>query len=70
MPFDRFASKSRFLDGPLPGAGIDTAIRWIERWPGSSNPGGAGITLFAWGGAINRVAAAPPPRSSTATPRS
>jgi hypothetical protein len=56
VPFDRFASKSRFLDGPLPGAGIDTAIRWMERWPGSSNPGGAGITLFAWGGAINRVA--------------
>ena len=58
VPFDRFASKSRFLDGPLPGAGIDTAVRWIERWPGSSNPGGAGITLFAWGGAINGVAPA------------
>jgi hypothetical protein len=56
VPFDRFASKSRFLDGPLPGAGSDTADRWIERWPGSSNPGGAGITLFAWGGAINAVA--------------
>jgi Berberine and berberine like len=56
VPFDRFASRSRFLDGPLPGAGIDTAVRWIERWPGSSNPGGAGITLFAWGGAINQVA--------------
>jgi len=58
VPFDQFASKSRFLDGPLPDAGIDTAIRWIERWPGSSNPGGAGMTLFAWGGAINRVAPA------------
>ena len=58
VPFDRFASKSHFLGAPLPGAGIDTAIRWIERWPGSSNPGGAGMTLFAWGGAINRVAPA------------
>ncbi len=58
VPFDRFASKSHFLGAPLPGAGVDTAIRWIERWPGSSNPGGAGMTLFAWGGAINRVAPA------------
>jgi FAD/FMN-containing dehydrogenase len=56
VPFDRFASKSRFLDSALPGAGIDTAIRWAERWPGSSNPGGAGMTLFAWGGRINTVA--------------
>jgi FAD/FMN-containing dehydrogenase len=58
VPFDRFASKSAFLDASLPGGGIDTAIRWIERWPGSSNPGGAGVTLFAWGGAIGRVAPA------------
>ncbi|MGO9670949.1 MAG: FAD-binding oxidoreductase [Streptosporangiaceae bacterium] len=56
VPFDRFASKSRFLPRPLPGRGIETAIRWLERWPGSSNPGGAGVTIFAWGGAINRVA--------------
>jgi len=58
VPFDRFASKSRFLPRPLPGRGIETAIRWLERWPGSSNPGGAGVTIFAWGGAINRVAPA------------
>jgi FAD binding domain/Berberine and berberine like len=58
VPFDMFASKSSFLDAPLPGAGIETAIRWIERWPGSSNPGGAGVTLFAWGGAIGQVAPA------------
>jgi FAD/FMN-containing dehydrogenase len=58
VPFDRFASKSRFLASALPGAGIETAIRWIERWPGSSNPGGAGMTLFAWGGRISTVAPA------------
>jgi FAD/FMN-containing dehydrogenase len=52
VPFGRFASKSRFLSRPLPGAGVDTAVRWVERWPGSSNPGGAGVTIFAWGGAI------------------
>jgi FAD/FMN-containing dehydrogenase len=58
VPFDRFASKSRFLRRPLPGTGIETAIRWLERWPGSSNPGGGGVTLFAWGGAIGRVSPA------------
>ncbi|HUZ22380.1 MAG TPA: FAD-dependent oxidoreductase [Streptosporangiaceae bacterium] len=58
VPFDRFASKSRFLDGPLSAAGLETAVRWIERWPGSSNPGGGGVTIFAWGGAISRVAPA------------
>ena len=55
VPFDRFASKSQYLDSPLPGPAIDTAARWVERWPGSSNPGGAGVTVFAWGGAIGRV---------------
>ena len=54
-PAGKFASKSRYLAQALPEAGIDTALDWIERWPGSSNPGGGGLTMFAWGGAINRV---------------
>jgi FAD/FMN-containing dehydrogenase len=54
VPFGKFASRSRFLDGPAD-LDADTAVRWLERWPGSSNPGGAGVTLFAWGGAISRV---------------
>jgi FAD/FMN-containing dehydrogenase len=54
-PSDRFASRSRFLDEPLPPAGIETAVRWIERWPGSANPGGAGLTFFTWSGKINEV---------------
>src|SRR6202046_2485962 len=48
-----FTSKSRYLGRPLPAAGIDTAIQWVERWPGSSNASGAGVTLFAWGGKIS-----------------
>jgi len=55
VPSGRFASRSRFLPRALPAAGIDTAIRWVERWPGSSNAGGGGMTLFAWGGRINHV---------------
>jgi FAD/FMN-containing dehydrogenase len=55
VPSGRFASRSRFLSRALPAAGVGTAIRWIERWPGSSNPGGGGMTLFAWGGRINQV---------------
>src|SRR6202034_3299826 len=54
VPKGSFTSKSRYLDRPLPAAGIDTAISWVERWPGSSNASGAGVTLFAWGGAISR----------------
>jgi FAD/FMN-containing dehydrogenase len=54
-PAGAFASKSRYLLAPLADAGIETAIRWLERWPGSTNPGGAGMTIFAWGGAIGRV---------------
>jgi hypothetical protein len=52
VPSGRFASKSAYLGQQLPGAGIDAAASWIERWPGSSNPDGGGLTLFAWGGAI------------------
>jgi hypothetical protein len=55
VPSGRFASRSRFLNRALPAAGIGTAIRWVERWPGSSNPGGGGMTLFAWGGRISQV---------------
>jgi hypothetical protein len=55
VPAGKFASKSRFLPGPLSSAGIETAITRMERWPGSTNPGGAGVTIFAWGGAIGRV---------------
>jgi FAD/FMN-containing dehydrogenase len=58
VPFGSFGSKSRFLPGPLSSAGIDILLSWIERWPGSSNASGGGATIFAWGGAINRVAPA------------
>ncbi len=66
MPFGEFTSKSRYLDRPLPGDGIDTLLRWVERWPGSSNPAGAGATIFAWGGAIGRV---PPAGDRVRAPR-
>jgi FAD/FMN-containing dehydrogenase len=56
VPFGAFTSKSRYLDRPLPADGIETLIRWAERWPGSTNPSGGGATIFAWGGAIGRVA--------------
>lgn len=56
VPSGRFASRSVFLARALPDTGVQTAIRWLERWPGSSNPSGAGVTIFAWGGRINWVA--------------
>jgi FAD/FMN-containing dehydrogenase len=58
VPSGRFAATSLFLDDALPQAALASAIRWLERWPGSSNPGGAGLTLFAWGGQIGQVSPA------------
>jgi FAD/FMN-containing dehydrogenase len=58
VPSGRFAATSLFLDDALPPPALDSAIRWLERWPGSSNPGGAGLTLFAWGGQISQVSPA------------
>ncbi len=56
VPAGAFASRSRYLAGALPEEGIDELVRRAERWPGSSNKDGGGVTIFAWGGAINRVA--------------
>ncbi|MFJ9369695.1 FAD-binding oxidoreductase [Nocardia sp. NPDC101769] len=58
-----FAVRTRCTPKPLSENGIDTIVAAIDRWPGSSNPDGAGVALFTWGGAINRV-----PVSDTAFP--
>lgn len=60
---DAFAVKTRFTAQPLPDEAVAAAVAAIEKWPGSGNPDGAGIALFAWGGAINQV-----PATATAFP--
>lgn len=58
VPTGSFTEKSAYI-GPA-GFGpscVETAMEWVERWPGSSNSSAAGFTLFAWGGAMNRPAA-------------
>ncbi|MFL5821704.1 MAG: FAD-binding oxidoreductase [Solirubrobacteraceae bacterium] len=57
VPRGRFAVKSSYADEFLSDSGIDTLVRWMERWPGSSSPDGAGVAVFAWGGAMNAVPA-------------
>ncbi len=57
-PLGYYEVKSAYASRPLSADGIDTALRWIERWPGGSNPEGGGMAMFASGGAINRVPAA------------
>ncbi|MFI2472039.1 FAD-binding oxidoreductase [Nocardia xishanensis] len=52
---DPFAVRTRCTPKPLTEAGIDVVIDAIDRWPGSANPDGAGVALFTWGGAINRI---------------
>ncbi len=58
-----FAVRTRCTPRPLSEAGTATLLAAVDRWPGSSNPDGAGAALFTWGGAINRI-----PTSETAFP--
>ncbi len=55
-PSKAFAVKSDYLDDPLSDKGIGVLVDAVDRWPGSTNPDGAGAALFASGGAINEVA--------------
>lgn len=50
-----FAVRTRCTSNPLPEEGVRTMLEAIDRWPGSTNPDGAGVALFTWGGAINDV---------------
>ena len=52
---DPFAVRTRCTPKPLSEAGVATMLAAMDKWPGSSNPDGAGVALFTWGGAINRV---------------
>lgn len=60
---EAFAVRTRCATRPLPEAAVADALAAIDKWPGSGNPDGAGIALFTWGGAMNRV-----PVSDTAFP--
>lgn len=52
---DPFAVRTRTVAEPLTEAGVHTILTALAKWPGSTNPDGAGIALFTWGGAINRI---------------
>lgn len=51
-----FAVRTRTTGEPLVEDGLKTIVTAVDGWPGSSNPDGAGVGLFTWGGAINHVA--------------
>jgi FAD/FMN-containing dehydrogenase len=55
-----FRNKSSYVNEPLDRRAIETALDWMERWPGSSDPIGGSLQLNADGGAVNRV----PPAAS------
>jgi FAD/FMN-containing dehydrogenase len=52
---DPFAVRTRCVSKPLPEAGVAAMLAAVDSWPGSSNPDGAGVALFTWAGAVNRV---------------
>jgi hypothetical protein len=54
-PTDRFQVKSAFVQETLPEQGIEELLRYVDRWPGSSNEDGGGFAMFALGGAISRI---------------
>ena len=58
-----FAARTAFAPAPLPPEALEAALEHLARWPGGGNPDGAGLALFGWGGAINRV-----PATGTAFP--
>jgi FAD/FMN-containing dehydrogenase len=58
-----FAVRTRCTPEPLAAEGLQSMVAAVEKWPGSSNPDGAGAALFTWGGAINDV-----PVTATAFP--
>ncbi|WP_405020881.1 FAD-binding oxidoreductase [Kitasatospora sp. NBC_00070] len=60
---DPFAVRTRTVTEPLPEDAVHTALTFLAKWPGSGNPDGAGLALFTWGGAINKV-----PATETAFP--
>ena len=55
-PAGRYAVKSNYVTKEFPDQAIDVLLRSVERWPGSGNPDGGGIALFAWGGQVAKVA--------------
>jgi FAD/FMN-containing dehydrogenase len=54
-PVDRFAVKSAFVTEPFSETALDVIARGVARYPGSHNPDGGGVALYAWGGAISQV---------------
>jgi FAD/FMN-containing dehydrogenase len=54
---EAYKAKSHYVATPFPGEAVETMLRWVEDWPGSSNPNGGAIQMDASGGAINRVPA-------------
>jgi hypothetical protein len=55
-PTGRYAVRSNYVTEEFPEEAIDVLVHAVERWPGSGNPGGGGIALFAWGGKVATVA--------------
>ncbi|MFG2064561.1 FAD-binding oxidoreductase [Micromonospora sp. NPDC048871] len=54
---DRFAARTRVTGEPLSAEVLEILVSRLRDWPGSGNPDGAGVGLFSWGGAMNRIPA-------------
>jgi FAD/FMN-containing dehydrogenase len=54
MPRAAFYAKSDYVDEPLPAAGRQTMIDWIERRNANPQQGSGALLLDSYGGALNR----------------
>jgi FAD/FMN-containing dehydrogenase len=54
-PRDRFQVKSAYVESALPEQGVEELLRYVERWPGSSNEDGGGFAMFALGGGVSNI---------------
>jgi FAD/FMN-containing dehydrogenase len=58
LPRSTFKAKSDYAVRPLSRAAVQTMVTWIEQGSAGRVPGGGGVLLDSYGGAINRVPAA------------
>jgi hypothetical protein len=54
-PPNGYVERSRYVDGPMPDAGLATILEQVEHFPGSGQRSGR-MDFWLWGGAMNRPA--------------
>jgi FAD/FMN-containing dehydrogenase len=54
-PPQSYVERSRYVDGPMSDAGLETVVKWSNRWPGTVASQEGRLDFFLWGGAMDAV---------------